>query len=157
MALAAISPALLPPVRGPGFIPAFVPPSTQGPAPSLFTRALDTSIATGAPLPASGATATQRANTLNLLERSYLRDLVGGVGRTSATSSALQLTPGFVGELGTAAALGRAGLPDALKNLDDRSAARLLSSAMTLFNTIQALGGDTEAGPEAGALLDITA
>jgi hypothetical protein len=69
----------------------------------------------------------------------------------------LQLTPGFIGELGSAAALGRTGLPEALKNLDDRSAARLLSAAMTLFTTIQGLGGEGEEGPDVGSLLDITA
>ena len=157
MAIAPVSPSLLPPVRGTGYIPAFVPPSTQSTPQALFTRALETSIATGAPLPAAGATAAQRANTLNLLEQSYLRDLVSGIGRTSATNSALQLTPGFIGELGSATALGRTGLPEALKNLDDRSAARLLSAAMTLFTTIQGLGGEGEEGPDVGSLLDITA
>lgn len=157
MALAPVSPSLLPPVRGTNYIPAFVPPSTQSTPQALFTRALETSIATGAPLPAAGATAAQRASTLDLLEQSYLRDLISGVGRTSASNAALQLTPGFVGELGSVAGVGRTGLPDPVKNLDDRSIARLLSSAMTLFTTIQGLGGEGEEGPDLGSLLDITA
>jgi hypothetical protein len=157
MALAPVSPSLLPPVRGTSYIPAFVPPSTQNTPQALFTRVLETSIATGAPLPAAGATAAQRANTVNLLEQSYLRDLISGVGRTSASNAALQLTPGFVGELGSVAGVGRTGLPDAVRNLDDRSIVRLLSSAMTLFTTIQGLGGEGEEGPDVGSLLDITA
>ena len=85
-----------------------------------------------------------------------------GTGRRRATLHARQsakgiLRVGFVGELGSVASVGRTGLPDAVRNLDDRSIARLLSSAMTLFTTIQGLGGEGEEGPGLGALLDITA
>jgi len=156
-ALPSLMPTLVGPIRNSTFVSAFIPPNASVSAPDLFTRALQTSVATGAPLPGvESAAAAGRVDAVRVLESSYFRDLVAGVGQSLGAANPLQLTPSYLGDLGLEAALGRSGLPAALQGLNDRDAASLLSSAMSLFDTIQALGGDDESGPEIGALLDIT-
>jgi hypothetical protein len=150
-------PTLVAPARSSTFIPAFIPPNASVSAPDLFTRALQTSVATGAPLPGiESAAAAGRVDAVRVLESSFFRDLVAGFGQGIGATNPLQITPAYLGDLGLEAALGRNGLPGALQGLNDRDAASLLSSAMSLFDTIQALGNDDDTGPEIGALLDIT-
>jgi hypothetical protein len=156
-ALPSLMPTLAAPASRSTFVSAFVPPNGSVSAPDLFTRALQTSVATGAPLPGvESAAAAGRVDAVRVLESSYFRDLVAGFGQGIGATNPLAITPAFLGDLGLEAALGRNGLPGALQGLNDRDAASLLSSAMSLFDTIQALGGDDESGPEIGALLDIT-
>ncbi len=156
-ALPSLMPTLVSPARSSTFIPAFVPPNASVSAPDLFTRALQTSVATGAPLPGVESVAgAGRANAVQVLESSYFRDLIAGFGQGVGATNPLQLTPSYLGDLGLEAALGRNGLPGGLQGLNDREAASLLSSAMSLFDTIQALGGEEDSGPQIGALLDIT-
>lgn len=156
-ALPSLMPTLAAPVNRSTLISAFIPPNASVAPTDLFTRALQTSVATGAPVPGvASATAAGRVDVARVLESSYFRDLVAGFGQGIGAINPLQLTPAYLGDLGLEATLGRNGLPGALQGLNDRDAASLLSSAMSLFDTIQTLGGDDDAGPEIGALLDIT-
>lgn len=156
-ALPSLMPTLAAPVGRSTFIPAFIPPTASVSPTDLFTRALQTSVAAGAAVPGVGsATAAGRVDVARVLESSYFRDLVAGFGQGIGAVDPLQLTPAYLGDFGLEAALGRNGLPGALQGLNDRDAASLLSSAMSLFDTIQALGGDDDSGPEIGELLDIT-
>jgi hypothetical protein len=156
-ALPSLLPTLATPARASTFIPAFIPPNASVTAPDLFTRALQSSVATGVPLPgAEAAGSIGRVEAVRVLESSYFRDLIANVGPGAGSTSPLQLTPAFLGDLGLETALGRSALPGGLQGLTDRDAASLLSSAMSLFDTLRTLGGDDDAGPEIGALLDIT-
>lgn len=158
-ALPSLMPTLVSQVRGGTFIPAYIPPNASVASQDLFTRALQTSVATGAPLPGVEAVAgTGKADAVRVLESSYFRDLITtNFGQGVTATSPLQATPAFVGDLGLETALGRSALPGGLQGLTQRDASTLLSSAMSLFDTIQALGSEGDAGPEIGALLDISA
>lgn len=148
---------LLPPLRGAGAIPAFLPP-VAGTAPAaLFTNVVGTAIATGGPLPAGLGGAVSGVNGTSLLERSYFRDLVANFGAVSGGGAPLVRTPAFIGDLGIDALLGRTGLPATLNAISERQAVALYGALVQMFTAVQALGGEEQgAEPSLGALLDIT-
>lgn len=158
MAVAPISDVLLlPPLRGAGAIPAFVPPMAGASPASLFSNVVNTAIATSGPLPASLGGAVSTVNGTSLLERSYFRDLVASFGTGSESGAPVVRTPAFIGDLGLDALLGRTGLPERLSSLTEREAVSLYGALVQLFTAIQSLGGEDEgAEPSLGALLDIT-
>ncbi len=158
MAVAPISDVLLlPPLRGAGAIPAFVPPMAGASPASLFSNVVSTAIATSGPLPASLGGAVSGFNGTSLLERSYFRDLVAGFGAVSGAGSPVVRTPAYIGDLGIDALLGRSGLPATLNAISERQAVALYGALVQMFTAIQALGSEDEgAEPSLGALLDIT-
>lgn len=162
MAIAPLSIDLPAALRGTGFVPFYTPASVVQSPVNAFTRILETSAATGAPLPSAQALARAlpAADTQTLLDRSYFRDLIAGLGQTPFPGAAVQGPSAVTQSFGIEALLGRNGLPQALQQIPAAQAVNLYASALNLFNTIQALGGaegGEGSGPELGSLLDITA
>jgi hypothetical protein len=144
-----------PAVRGAGFIPAFVPPTVPASPEVNFTRLVESARATGAPLPARGLEgAVPQPDGLSLLDRALVRDLVAGFERVSGALGAMGASPAFLGNLGAEGTLGRAGLPDALRNLGTREAVALYASLSSLGSALQAMASD--GGPSMGSLLDVS-
>lgn len=142
-------------VRGPGFVPAFIPPTAPTPPEASFTRLVETARATGAPLPSRGLeAAVPRPDGLSLLDRALLRDLVMGFEQVSGAVGALGASPAFLGNLGAQGALGRAGLPDGLRNLGTREAVALYAALSSVGGALRAM--TAEGGPGLGALLDVS-
>lgn len=151
-------PPLPPTIRGPGFVPAFVPPTVPVAPEASFTRLVETARATGAPLPTRGLEAiTRQPDGVSLLDRALLQDLVAGFERVSGAVGALGASPAFLGNLGGEGALGRSGLPEALRNLGSREALALYASVSSLASTLQAVAADSAGGPGLGAMLDLSA
>jgi hypothetical protein len=152
-------PPLPPTLRGVGFVPAFVPATVPQAPQALFARVLETSAATGAPLPATAPSgAAIGANPLSLLDRALFRDLVGILERVPASPGAIG--PGALPlvALDPDAVLRGGVLPDALRELGAREAGLLASTLVSLFGTIQALGDDSgDDTPRLGALLNVFA
>lgn len=157
MAITSI-PSVLLPLRAPGLIPAYTPPVALSPQ-GIFNRIVDSSLTTGAPLPALGLqNAVSGPDGVSLLQQSYFRDLVSGVGTPNTGLSALSLTPSFIEALGVDGQLGRNGLPAALQGVTNAESLKLFSSALALFDSIQALGTTDEIDSATlGGLLDVTA
>lgn len=152
-------PTVLPPLRAPGLIPAFTPPAALSPQ-GIFSRILDSSLTTGAPLPARGLqNAVPGPDGVSLLRQSYFRDLVSGIGTQGTGVNALTLTPSFTDALGIEGLLGRNNLPSLLQGVTDAQSLRLFSSALALFDSIQALSTSADEGESSGlgGLLDVTA
>lgn len=143
-------------VRGPGFVPAFVPPTVPTSPEVSFTRLVETARATGAPLPAGGlAAAVPKPDGVSLLDRALLRDLVTGFERVSGAIAPMSVSSAFLGNLGAEASLGRTGLPEALRNLGTREAVALYAALSSLGSALQAMTSDS--GPGVASLLDISA
>ncbi|MCW5624737.1 MAG: hypothetical protein KIT73_08490 [Burkholderiales bacterium] len=155
----AVSPvSLLPtPIRGPGFIPVYVPPTVPQSTRDAFTRVLETSAATGAPLPSAGLQqALPSTDAVSLLQRSLYRDLVTSFDQSSSgLGTAIDGGESLAG-LGLEGLLGRDGLPQALQSLGQREAASLYATLSTLLLTTRSLGGEEAAGPGIGSLLDLS-
>jgi hypothetical protein len=150
-------PPLPPAIRGPGFVPTFVPPTVPATPEAGFTRLVETARATGAPLPARGLEAiTRQPDGVSLLDRALLRDLVTGFEQVSGAVGVLGSSPGFLGNIGGEAALGRSGLPEALSNLGAREALALYASVSSLAGALQAVAADSGGGPGLGAMLDLS-
>lgn len=142
-------------VRGPGFVPAFVPPTVPTSPEAGFTRLVETARATGAPLPVRGLEgAVPQPDGLSLLDRALLRDLVAGFEQVSGAVGMLGASPGFLGNLEAGGALGRGGLPETLRGLGTREAVALYATLSSLGSTVQAMA--SASGPGMGALLDVT-
>ena len=115
MAIAPLSIDLPAALRGTGFVPFYTPaPVVQSPV-NAFTRILETSAATGAPLPAAQALAraVPAADTQTVLDRSYFRDLIAGLGQPQFPGAAVQGPSAVTQSFGIEALLGRNGLPQA--------------------------------------------
>lgn len=158
MVIAPIAP-VPPTVRGVGFIPASVPPQVPQAPQALFVRALETSAATGAPLPSTIASSVVGGTeAVSLLDRALFRDLVSAFDATTAANGVAQ--PGLAPliALDPDSVLGGGALPDALRNMSERQAGVLAAALVSLFGTIQALGDEAEdTTPRLGSLLSIAA
>lgn len=160
MAVAPVSFAtLLPPLRATDFLPAAVPPAAAGANPAaLFSQVVESALATGSPVPSAAAAGNLPGiSAASVLDQAFLRDLVSGFTPATAAIDALRLTPAFTSDLGIEGALGRNGLPDLLRHLDDRQASAVIAAATNLYDALQSLGEESDGGPEVGALLDISA
>jgi hypothetical protein len=157
MALPPVS-ALPPPLRGAGFIPAFISPTVPQAPVDAFNRIVETARATDGPLPTRGLDqAVGQANLVSLLDRSLFRDLVSNFQGITGVTALPQDETALFTALGVDGLLGRSGLPTALQGLSERDAGVLTASLASIFSTIQAFGGANAAAPGIGSLLDVAA
>lgn len=159
MAIPAISLSLLQPLRAAGFI-SFAPSAAAlGSPPVTVSNALQTSLVTGAPVPQGLGRSGIVPDVRSLLDRAYFRDLVAAMDGVRSPGSVTPMRTPVSSALGAESLLGRAGLPAAIEQLSLSEGVALLSSALGLFGSLQAMaddGGET-GEPSVGALLDIFA
>ena len=149
MAISAISPIIAQPI--------FIQPLGQARAlnvPQPFETALANTLNGIGGSPAALQATTSRAQLVNSLEQTLFSQWVGSLQSTSAGSLGTPLDNILAGSLGMTSANNGSGLP-----FDTSSPQSLLFTArlISLFNTMDLLGGDIGQASSAGSLLDTLA